>query len=159
MLSSSILQATLSIVEQNSCSNYANATALWTAFDTARASTGTKTIAICASSTPITWTMAPSSGGFDDGLNRITLNANSNQVFKLLCVIRTTSDFDRCIIDFAPAQGVVLDSSSQYGGFVLGNQNQLLVNGFEFNNYKTKGPMFYNGQGSTLTIQNSVFKE
>ena len=152
------------------CSTYADATALLDAFETARESTGTKTIAVCASSTPIAWSMTSITRNATtnvvtsyapklDTNNQIWLNTNANQVFKLLCVIPETADYDRCIVDFAPAQGVVFDSLSQYGGFILKNKNQLVVDGFEFMNRATKGPIFYNQEGSVLTIKNSVFKE
>lgn len=109
-------------------------------------------------------TMVGDSTYSGSSLARIYLNDNGEKAqqhssYELNCVtaIDDSSSSSSCVIDFTPTSEY--DRTSSYGGFVLQDENELSVNGFEFINYQGKGPMFYNQEGSTLSIMNSVFQD
>ena len=126
------------------------------------------TVNVCANNnlTPIKCdeTMVGDSTYSGSSLARIYLNNNGaiaqqHSSYELNCLTSSddTSSSSSCVIDFTPTN--VCDGTSSYGGFVVQDENELSVNGFEFINYQGKGPMFYNQKGSTLTIMNSVFQD
>ena len=121
-------------------------------------------INICASSTPISWSVTNLTHLTPklDALNKIYLNDGRN--YKFNCIIAsgqsTPPSEKRCIFDFTPSNDVTLSTSDTYGGFVLQNDKTTLsMNGFEFRNRVTKGSMFYTQSGSTLDIKNCVFRK
>jgi len=122
------------------------------------------TINICASPTPLTWSITSRDGPqpkLDTG-SRIYLNQNTNQEFVLNCITDEApfiaEEEKSCVIDFTPQ--VTLEPADSYSGFVLRKSNKLRINGnFVWKNRLTKDSLFYVQEGSGLFVSGSTFRE
>ena len=161
-----LLLATTTSTLAATCTNYTSITDLYTTiFKSPPSTSSVITINICATSTPLSWSITSRDGPqpkLDTG-SRIYLNQNTNQEFVLNCIssdgnLAVAEEEERCVIDFTPQ--VTLDATDSYGGFVLQNFNKLRINGnFVWKNRLTKDSLFYVQDGSGLFVSGSTFKE
>ena len=134
------------------CAVFADAAGLQDAFRTSTDGV----VNVCAGAAPLRW---DETAGLD-ALGKIYLNAARDvRTYRLRCVIAPASSADRCLVDFDPADPASLSPSDQYGGFVLQDARELVVDGFEFVNRRGKNAIFYVQHGSRLEIANSVFRD
>ena len=131
------------VAADDHCSSFSNCDELYSAL----ISSPDGTLGVCASNIPIVC---------DETMGQMWFNDPSNPPFKLQC-IASGSTCGRCIIDYTPT--AAYDGSSSYGGFVLQQQNELIVDGFEFKGLRGSGRIFSPQEGSRLTIRNCVFEE
>ena len=160
-----LLLATTTSTLAATCTNYTSITDLYTTiFKSPPSTSSVITINICATSTPLSWSITSRDGPqpkLDTG-SRIYLNQNINQEFVLNCITDeapfTAEEEESCVIDFTPQ--VTLDPTDSHAGFVLQNSNKLRINGnFIWKNRLTKDSLFYVQDGSELFVSGSTFRE